>query len=131
MVGSFKVNTDVMVNGVGNHIGVVIVVRNHDSRVMRFAIDSGLIHAVIESDAKVVVDLVLSGVAPQADVGVIISDIFLLIGCNAISISYVPRRANMVAHNLAKLVVSSVNDCFWFEFFPSPMKDLVLADCLG
>ena len=37
-------------------------------RGIRFAVDAGLVPAVIESDANYVVDLIKLGVAPSADV---------------------------------------------------------------
>ena len=67
--------------------------------------------------------------ALRSDMGVIISDIMLLIKSEPISVSFVSRKVNMVAHNLAKLALSSVKDCFWLEFCPPSMKSLVLVNC--
>ncbi|KAK3231306.1 hypothetical protein Dsin_003187 [Dipteronia sinensis] len=44
-------------------------------RGIQFVVDSGLMPAIVESDAKVVVDMIKLGAAPMADIGVIISDI--------------------------------------------------------
>ncbi|KAK2645725.1 hypothetical protein Ddye_020920 [Dipteronia dyeriana] len=102
----FKVNTDAAVNRISKWIDVGIMVAEGVAllRRIRFAVDSGLVHAFIDFDAKAVVDLVLIDVAPQANVGVIISDILSLTYCNVIYISYMSRSANMVAHSLATLV---------------------------
>ncbi|KAK3195602.1 hypothetical protein Dsin_026912 [Dipteronia sinensis] len=43
-----------------------------------FAMDSGLVPAVIESDAKTVVELINSGKVPLDDIGTIIADILRL-----------------------------------------------------
>ncbi|KAK2633996.1 hypothetical protein Ddye_028788 [Dipteronia dyeriana] len=70
-------------------------------------IDFMCLYAKILSDAKVIVDLVNSGVAHLADVGIIIDDILHLLNCNDISISFVPKSANMVTYGLAKLALVS------------------------
>ncbi|KAK2650369.1 hypothetical protein Ddye_017858 [Dipteronia dyeriana] len=97
-------------------------------RGIRFIIDAELLPAVIESDAKVVVDLVNVGVASSADIGLVVNDILSLLICFPISISFVPRSANSFAHSLAKLVVSSVEDLFWLESVLPCMEALVLTD---
>ncbi|KAK3198410.1 hypothetical protein Dsin_021825 [Dipteronia sinensis] len=43
------------------------------------AVSSGLLPLVVESDAKAVIELINGGVAPQADIVVIIQDILNLL----------------------------------------------------
>ncbi|KAI9180595.1 hypothetical protein LWI28_006320 [Acer negundo] len=50
-------------------------------RGIRFAVDSGFLPAVVESDVKSVVDIINSGMAPLADIGLVIQDILLLLSC--------------------------------------------------
>ncbi|KAK3206178.1 hypothetical protein Dsin_020224 [Dipteronia sinensis] len=101
--GFFNVNTDAAITGSSNRIGLGIMVQNHDGLVMvssiqsimacfspqvaeatallhgiRFVIDASLLPALVESDAKSVVDLVKAGLAPQSDIGTIISEILLI-----------------------------------------------------
>ncbi|KAK3217644.1 hypothetical protein Dsin_011614 [Dipteronia sinensis] len=59
-------------------------------RCMIFAVDSGLVPAVIESDALGVVNFVNK-------------------------VSYVPTKANFVAYALAKLILNLTEDLFWME----------------
>ncbi|KAK2656025.1 hypothetical protein Ddye_009077 [Dipteronia dyeriana] len=69
------------------------------NRSMVLAVNSGLLPLVVHSDNKVVIDMINSGVAPQADIGVIIHDILSLLSKFPISISFVPRISNVVAHS--------------------------------
>ncbi|KAK3189375.1 hypothetical protein Dsin_028936 [Dipteronia sinensis] len=128
VVNMYKVNTDAAVCSEGNSIGIGIVVRDHKGCVMGcssqsltvcfspqvaeatallcgvfFAVDSGLLLAEVEYDAKSVVDLINSGNAPIADIGIVISDILRIIKCHNIRVSFAPRSTNMVAHCLAKM----------------------------
>ncbi|TXG58466.1 hypothetical protein EZV62_016295 [Acer yangbiense] len=96
-----------------------------------FAVDAGLLPAVFESDAKAVVDLVNSGNASFADVGTIISDILRLLSCNNLSVSYVRRAANLVAHNLVQLSFSSLDDLFLLEDNPPSVEWLIQADVIS
>ncbi|KAK3193743.1 hypothetical protein Dsin_025053 [Dipteronia sinensis] len=76
-----------------------------------------------------VVDLINLGVAHAADIGVVvIGDILSLINCDSISVSFVSKNANVVAHCLAKLVPSSVDDIFWMESCPPCVESLVQSD---
>ncbi|KAK3229592.1 hypothetical protein Dsin_001473 [Dipteronia sinensis] len=136
--GIYKINTDAAFKGYSNQGGVGIIVRNSDGHVMRssiqkiaicsspliveaiailkglhFAVDSSLLSAVLESDAKWVVDLINNEGKSDADIGVIVSDIVAVSNSSGISISFVPRTANMAAHSLAKMaLLSDVNDLF-------------------
>ncbi|KAK3188847.1 hypothetical protein Dsin_028408 [Dipteronia sinensis] len=76
-------------------------------RRMVFAIDSGLLSIVIESGALDVISMINFGTNVSFDISLVVGDIrdclrHVLGG----SISFVSRKANVVAHNLAKYVLS-------------------------
>ncbi|KAK2662089.1 hypothetical protein Ddye_000663 [Dipteronia dyeriana] len=80
-------------------------------RGLLLARNSGLWPCSIESDTEVVVNLVNYKSVSCAEIGIIIQDILSLLndfsGC---IVSFVPRVANMVAHYLAKVGLSSDSD---------------------
>ncbi|KAK2653740.1 hypothetical protein Ddye_013596 [Dipteronia dyeriana] len=53
------------------------------------AVVAGLVHVIVESDEKGVVDIVNLGVVASADIGNIIADIHHLIHSNPIAVSFV------------------------------------------
>ena len=67
---------------------------------MRVVVERGLLPAVLESDAKGVVNMISSGSGLCADIGVVLSDIMSLASHVEIHISYVPRKAKGAAHGL-------------------------------
>ena len=76
-----------------------------------------------------VVNLIVGGVFPCSEVGMIIKDFCLKIkmlpNC---SIIFTSRRANNVAHCLAKLGLSSVEGSFWMEECTLSVYPVVLGD---
>ncbi|KAL9434617.1 hypothetical protein AB3S75_029296 [Citrus x aurantiifolia] len=67
-------------------------------------------HFVIESDSKEVVELVLKRKRSLAEISCNIEEIQeCLKGQNTASIFYVPRRCNVMAHNLAKFALDCVD----------------------
>ncbi|KAK2664585.1 hypothetical protein Ddye_003159 [Dipteronia dyeriana] len=152
-VGMYKVNTDAAIQSTQNRIGIGIVIRDNVGSVMgcstqvleacfspqvaeatailrgfSFAMDSGLLPAVFESDAQVLVDLINSGNVPLDETGTVIVDILRLINSHNFQVSFAPRSANVLAHSLAKLSFSS-EDRFYLETFPPCLERLVMADC--
>ncbi|KAK0583808.1 hypothetical protein LWI29_003361 [Acer saccharum] len=95
-------------------------------RGIHFVADTGLLPAVMESDAKSVVELINTKCCSCADVGVIISDILALINFFNISVSFVPRKANMTAHALTKLALVFDRDLFWMEEHPPCLESVIL-----
>ncbi|TXG48328.1 hypothetical protein EZV62_027622 [Acer yangbiense] len=108
-------------------IGVGIVIRDHEGLIMvssaqsistsflpqvveamallqgiKFAMDTSLVPAIIESDAKSVVDIIRTGVAPLTDIGVIINDILSLINCYNFSV-YRPECCIMSSEDITRL----------------------------
>ena len=80
--------------------------------------NSGVVPVSIESDAAVVVKWINGGEYLCSDIGSIIVDIRNLLShlCCA-SVAFVPRKANQVAHFLAKHAFHCVEDMFWLEDF--------------
>ena len=65
--------------------------------------------------------------APSFEVGVVVNDILLFLSqYNFVSINFVPRLANNVAHDLAKLALSYMGEFFWLEECPLCVESLVL-----
>ncbi|KAK3183290.1 hypothetical protein Dsin_030576 [Dipteronia sinensis] len=97
---------------------------------LQFSHNAGLWPCVLETDAQVVVNLVKGKFDVFSEVGLIIEDINRLLhsvpGC---VVNFVPRNANMAAHNLAKLDLSLDSDCFWMEEVRPSVVPVVLGDC--
>ncbi|KAK3226041.1 hypothetical protein Dsin_005903 [Dipteronia sinensis] len=105
LVGKVKMNTDATINS-GDVVALL--------RGLVMASDVGLWPSEVEVDAQTIVTLMDSSGIPFSDVWMVIQDIKLLLEeFPACSVAFVPRNANMVAHCLAKLGLSLVNDCFW------------------
>ncbi|TXG71178.1 hypothetical protein EZV62_006113 [Acer yangbiense] len=84
-------------------------------------IDRGLLPAVIESDAKSVVDIAGSGICHCADIGVVVSDIITsILSQFLISIVWVPR----VAHALVKLALNVDGHFVWIESCPTVLSNI-------
>ncbi|KAK3185095.1 hypothetical protein Dsin_032381 [Dipteronia sinensis] len=109
-VGLYKVNTYIALGLNGGLVGLGLIIRDHQAFAilsgLRFAIEAGLLPCLIESDALAVVNLIRSSSIPFSETGLIIKDIRLMLenspGCMVV---FVPRKANMAAHELAKYSV--------------------------
>ncbi|KAL5844996.1 hypothetical protein ACOSQ4_010954 [Xanthoceras sorbifolium] len=96
---------------------------------LRLAKDIGVASLLIESDAKGVIHAINLGLAPCSDVGLVISDIFVLAReLNVLSFSFVPRIANRVADFLANAAYSFAFDLVWIEPCPPDVVLLVQDD---
>ncbi|KAK3223096.1 hypothetical protein Dsin_010121 [Dipteronia sinensis] len=95
-------------------------------RGIRFAMDAGLLPAEVEPDAKTIVYLIIADAPPLAEVGIVISDIIHICKHYNIWVLFTPRCANMVAHNLAK--VMPAEDLFYLEEYPPYVESFVLDD---
>ncbi|KAK2661078.1 hypothetical protein Ddye_007611 [Dipteronia dyeriana] len=92
---------------------------------VQFAMDSRLVLFSLESDAQTIVNPVNNGVLSCSEVGLIIKDISLkLESLSNVSIAFVPRKSNMVAHCLAKLSLSLEADMLWLGDYPHCLKTL-------
>ncbi|KAK0607443.1 hypothetical protein LWI29_015165 [Acer saccharum] len=152
--GVFKINTDAALNEQGLVSGLGVVIRDCQGQVMaslcsqmgvcyspeiaealairrglQLAVETGLVPAMLESDASVVVNAIGSQDRSSSDVGIIIHDISCLLRSPCFnSISFVPRLANKVAHGLAKLALRFVGESVWLEDCPLSVESLVLGD---
>ncbi|KAL5789700.1 hypothetical protein ACOSQ2_004588 [Xanthoceras sorbifolium] len=98
-------------------------------RGLQFALSSGLLPALIESDCLLAVSAINSDHVYFFEVGLIIHDIVDLLRCNPGSVvSFIPRSANMAAHHLARFALRLDSDCFWMEDFPSIIQDVLFSD---
>ncbi|KAK3198222.1 hypothetical protein Dsin_021637 [Dipteronia sinensis] len=83
------------------------------------AVKTGLVPFVVETDALGVVNLVKAGCSFSNDIGLVINDILAhLREAPGVSLNFVPRKANYVAHSLAKLALESSELRFWMEECP-------------
>ncbi|KAK2654944.1 hypothetical protein Ddye_007996 [Dipteronia dyeriana] len=85
-------------------------------RGLLLAIAAGLFPCMLESDAEVVVGWI-NNVTPLCfEIGVVIMDIQNLLKLDIyISINFVSRKTNYIAHVLAKNDLSCVEDMFWLK----------------
>jgi hypothetical protein len=61
---------------------------------------------------------------------VVLHDIaFFLRNFSFVSVNFVPRVANKVAHSLAKLSLGYVGESVWLEDCPLAVESLVVGDC--
>jgi hypothetical protein len=153
-VGVFKINTDTTLREADLSVGADSIIHDDGGHVwvssaqkfvfgfsplmakalailrgLHLAVDYGLLPTVLESDAKSVVDLINSDSCSFTDIGVIVSDIVALSCRFNIPISFVPRGANKVAHDLAKFALMSTDSCFWLESCPPCLFPIILNDC--
>ncbi|KAK1555565.1 hypothetical protein Q3G72_028291 [Acer saccharum] len=115
----FKINTDAATNYSNRSIGIGIIIRDSLGSVRAAAVQK-------------VVNLVLKGGHSSADVGPVVDDI--LKSCSLIpswTISHVPKKSNLVAHNLAKKAVSAASYCVWLNRCPPYVENFVLFDASG
>ncbi|KAK2635585.1 hypothetical protein Ddye_030377 [Dipteronia dyeriana] len=87
-----------------------------------------LAQEVVETDAKVVVDMINKVENPRSEIGLIILDVLKLIGNGSERrVCFVPRKANLVAHCLAKCGLSIERDMVWLEECPQNVTRVVLV----
>ena len=151
--GWFKINTDAAIREADRLVGTGALVRVSVGNVLtcavqrfetcfdpatadafailqglRLAVDGGFLPAVLESDAKGVVELINSGSCIFSDIGVVISDIVALASTSNISIVFIPRKANEAAHALAKLALSFSSVHLWQESCPPYLESFISFD---
>ncbi|KAK3229615.1 hypothetical protein Dsin_001496 [Dipteronia sinensis] len=97
-------------------------------RGMHVAVEADLLPAVLKSDAKWVVEAINDNRPSYADIGIIIKDIVDVMSEYAISVSFISRKANMVAHALAKLAFVDDSSFIWKEEFPPCLNSVILEE---
>ncbi|KAK3218938.1 hypothetical protein Dsin_012908 [Dipteronia sinensis] len=110
-LGVYKINCDAAINSKNSRIGVGIVIRDSHGFVMA---SNSQINKYTHIDFAC---------------GVILSDISNLSAArNGLSICFIPRQANQVAHFLAKNTLKSNHDLFWMDEVPMFADKLVQDD---
>ncbi|KAK0577423.1 hypothetical protein LWI29_032829 [Acer saccharum] len=78
-----------------------------------------LAYKYYESDAEIVVKWVMEGGHGDTVCGMILADIDALrMASDVLIVACTPRKANQVAHGLAKQALKNCGDFFWIEEFP-------------
>ncbi|KAL5759604.1 hypothetical protein ACOSP7_018124 [Xanthoceras sorbifolium] len=98
-------------------------------RDLQFAKDSGLLPAMLETGAQVVVTAINNPTVILSEVGLVIHDIVELLRlCPNSRIMFMPRSTNLVAHSLAKFALGIERDCFWMEDYPDCIRHSLVAN---
>ncbi|KAL5754547.1 hypothetical protein ACOSP7_022767 [Xanthoceras sorbifolium] len=94
------------------------------------AIEGGFSSLIIESECAKVIKLLSESKSPISAVGMVINDIqdTLRFSSASAHFMHVSRNGNVVAHSLAKLVISTNSFLFWVEDVPPSIGSLVESD---
>ncbi|KAK3193591.1 hypothetical protein Dsin_024901 [Dipteronia sinensis] len=100
-------------------------------RGIELAIDTGLVSAVIESDALGVVNQIKSRGPNASDIGIVVDDIVSRFSVLAgRSVDHVSRKANFVAHTLSRMALTIAEDRYWMEDYPPCVEKFIHEDYL-
>ncbi|KAK2663455.1 hypothetical protein Ddye_002029 [Dipteronia dyeriana] len=96
---------------------------------IQFTLDTGLVPAMVESDALSVVKMVNSGVSTSVNIGLVVDEVVAFLQLNdVVSVSFVYRKANFVAHSLSKLALKISDDLFWLQTYLTSVEEYVNGD---
>ena len=102
------------------------------SKALEFARELGIAEAVLEGDSQVVIMALNSKSPVLAPYGSLVQDSLSLSNSfSKLSYSHTKREGNIVAHNLAKLVVNLTNCVIWMEDVPPDVLSPYQADLAG
>ncbi|KAL5752746.1 hypothetical protein ACOSQ2_023253 [Xanthoceras sorbifolium] len=153
-LGHFKLNVDASLLAVGEGFGVSAVIRDDfgvlvavqglyfsgqvlvevaEARAvlegLKLAAGLAVFPLVVESDALSVVNLCAGLSLSRGDVDNLIFDVqALLSSLRVVSIGFVPRACNVIAHSIARRALFSCSPCFWINSFPSWLSKLAMND---
>ena len=100
-------------------------------RAVEFSREVGFSRVIIEGDCLNVMRALSVSTENSSLLGHIYEDIkFNLRGMQVLSINWVKRGGNMVAHTLAKHARNLINDVFWIKDNPPPAEDALYYDSL-
>ena len=100
-------------------------------RAVEFSREVGFSRMIIEGDCLKVMRALSVSTENSSLLGHIYEDIkFNLRGMQVLSINWVKRGGNMVAHTLAKYARNLINDVFWIEDNPPPAENALYYDSL-
>ncbi|KAF5475859.1 hypothetical protein F2P56_007621 [Juglans regia] len=149
-VGSYKVNWDVAVNQKEGHIGIGVLIRDHQG----FFIGSlqthrpfkgtpfdaeaygillvavfGITQCLLEGDSKQVVDLMNHHTKNWSLGGCLVEDARVVLNSFACwSVAHTYREANMATHHLAKSALECTEDLYDLETCPSCILPIVTKE---
>ncbi|KAK9010079.1 hypothetical protein V6N11_036596 [Hibiscus sabdariffa] len=96
---------------------------------LRFALELGCMHVVLESDSLTTISKLKSGVDDCSLLRPYIADAQSMAQAfYSCHFSFTPRNGNEVAHCLARLGQASAVDSYWVEDIPPQALSLVQAD---
>ncbi|XP_062171134.1 uncharacterized protein LOC133876926 [Alnus glutinosa] len=96
---------------------------------VEFGILLGMKSVVLEGDAVGVVNALNRNVANEGIVSNLIAETCLqLENFDRWTIKHVRREGNKIAHSLAKLAISQLQNRVWLGFYPSVLSDLVISE---
>ena len=152
----FKLNFDVAIFDELNASGFGAVIRNEEGEVMaamaakgppvsgseeaevlacrnalEFAVDAGFTELLVEGDNVSVMQRILRSQPNGSRLGHLYEDIKCLCAdLRVVSIGWVSRTANEVAHCLAKYARGLVDESVWLEESPPPAREALYLDML-
>ncbi|KAL5861739.1 hypothetical protein ACOSQ4_003035 [Xanthoceras sorbifolium] len=99
---------------------------------IKLARNAGIYPVLVDSDSKVVVDLLNGLGRSRTSLGLLISRILEVSSSSQIiSFSFSPRVCNVAAHALARLALSLDKDVVWIEETHDSLALILLADNQG
>ena len=96
---------------------------------LKFGKELNLNNLILEGDAKVVVEAVLSNAMNESKIGVLVEDMKLLLQdfprCNVCAVG---RAANTATHVIARMAVNEYVKKTWLGTYPDCMHEIVLME---
>ncbi|KAK8551365.1 hypothetical protein V6N12_040009 [Hibiscus sabdariffa] len=100
-------------------------------KAVSFALDLGFRSVQIEGDSLSVIKKINSTAMDKSIISPIIGDIKALsVNFVSVTFSFVGRRGNVVAHELAQVGLQFPEPRYWIEEAPSTVEQLAVRDCL-
>ncbi|KAK9047296.1 hypothetical protein V6N11_053143 [Hibiscus sabdariffa] len=100
-------------------------------KAVSFALDLGFRSVQIEGDSLSVIKKLNSTAMDKSIISPIIGDIKALsVNFVSVTFSFVGRRGNVVAHELARVGLQFPEPRYWIEEAPSTVEQLAVRDCL-
>ncbi|KAK1557174.1 hypothetical protein Q3G72_019476 [Acer saccharum] len=125
--GCYKNNTDAALNFRGYSPQVAEAMALLPG--IAFMEDASLLSAIVEFDALGVLNLINTRNPTSVYIGLVMQGILACMQHGVVgTMSFVTRKANVVAHNLSKLAVTITDDCFWLKNYPHCVDKFVPED---
>ena len=101
-------------------------------KALEFAVDAGFREIVLEGDNAIVMKSLMSPRVNRSKLGHIYEDIHTLAtSYRSLTVSYVKRGANAVAHSLARFATQLDSEIIWLEDSPLPVLEALYLDCIS